>query len=242
MSPESFPAGPLVVGEGLRKVYGEGPGRVEALAGVDLSVPKGQFLGIMGPSGSGKSTLLHLLGGLERPTEGTVCIGSTRLDRLGDDEIARFRRRHVGIIFQFFNLIPTLTVEENVALPLLLEGRRLRQVEEKVLGLLAELGLEALRSRVPAQLSGGEMQRVAFARAMLVDPSLILADEPTGNLDSRAGEQVLGWMRRAPDERGVTLVLVTHDVRVASYADRIVVVRDGRIEDDVPTQRLGGLG
>jgi ABC-type lipoprotein export system ATPase subunit len=241
MSPANLLVGPSVIAEGLRKVYAEGSSRVDALVGLDLSVPQGQFLGVMGPSGSGKSTLLHLLAGLERPTAGSVRIGDTRLDRLDEDEAARFRRRHIGTVFQFFNLIPTLTVEENVALPLLLEGRTLRAVSEKVQVLLAQLGLEQLGARVPSELSGGEMQRVALARAMLVEPELILADEPTGNLDSKAGEEVLGWLRRAPDERGVTLILVTHDLRVASYADRILVMRDGRIEDDVAAGRMGSV-
>jgi putative ABC transport system ATP-binding protein len=239
MNPPNLQVGPSVVTRGLSKTYGQGSSRVDALVGLDLEVPEGQFLGVMGPSGSGKSTLLHLLAGLERPTQGAVLIGDRRLDELSDSEAARFRRRHIGVVFQFFNLIPTLTVEENVALPLLLEGRTLRDVQDRVSLLLSELGLGALGRRMPPQLSGGEMQRVAFARAILVEPMLILADEPTGNLDSKAGEEVLAWMRRAPDERGVTLILVTHDVRVASYADRILVLRDGRIEDDVPARELG---
>ena len=232
-----FPVGPAVIVRGLTKTYPQGAEDVEALIDIDLEVPEGQFLGVMGPSGSGKSTLLHLLAGLERPTRGGVWIGETRVDELSQDAAARFRRRRVGIVFQFFNLIPTLTVEENVALPSLLEGRTLAQERERVTQLLEMLGLGGKNERAPAELSGGEMHRVAFARALLRDPQLILADEPTGNLDSKAGEEVLELLRRAPDERGVTLILVTHDVRAASYADRIVVMRDGRVEDDVPTHR-----
>jgi len=235
-----YPVGPALVGRSLRKVYGSAghPNAVEAVAGIDIEIPQGQFLGLMGPSGSGKSTLLHLLSGLESPSAGEVWIGDTRIDQLDESDAARFRRRHMGIVFQFLNLIPTLTVEENIALPELLEGRRMVQVRDRVTELLELLGLASLRERTPAELSGGEMQRVAFARALLRDPILILADEPTGNLDSKAGEEVLEVLRRAPDERGVTLLLVTHDIRAASYADRIVVMRDGRIEDDVPTERL----
>jgi putative ABC transport system ATP-binding protein len=229
--------GPAVLGSGLRKVYERGRGRVEALAGIDLSVPEGQFLCVMGPSGSGKSTLLHLLAGLEQPSEGEVWIGDTRIDQLDQDGAARFRRRHIGVLFQFFNLIQSLTVEENVALPLLLDGRRLADVEDRVADLLDLLGLEDARGRAPSELSGGEMQRVAFARSLIVNPRLILADEPTGNLDSRTGEQVLSILRRAPDERGVTLIVVTHDLRAASYADRVLEIRDGRVVDDLPGDR-----
>jgi putative ABC transport system ATP-binding protein len=191
----------------------------------------------MGPSGSGKSTLLHLLAGLERPSEGEAWIGDTRIDRLDQDDAARFRRRHIGIVFQFFNLIQSLTVEENIALPLLLDGHRLAEVEDRVMDLLELLGLEDARGRAPSELSGGEMQRVAFARSLIVAPRLILADEPTGNLDTRTGEQVLSILRRAPDERGVTLIVVTHDLRAASYADRVLEIRDGRVVDDLPGDR-----
>jgi putative ABC transport system ATP-binding protein len=235
------PVGPTVRTAQLSKQYGEGDGTVHALTAVDLEVPRGQFLAVMGPSGSGKSTLLHLLAGLDSPTSGYVQIGAVRLDKLGPDGIARFRRRQLGIVFQFFNLIHSLTVEENVALPLLLEGRRLREVAGRVSTLLASLGIERLRDKAPSTLSGGEMQRVAIARALIADPALILADEPTGNLDSRSGEEVLATLRRVSDERGVTAILVTHDLRAASYADRVVVLRDGKLEEDLPTGlRAGG--
>jgi ABC-type lipoprotein export system ATPase subunit len=214
---------------------------VQALNGVSVSVPAGQFLCVMGPSGSGKSTLLHLLAGLERPSSGGVWIGDTEVHKLSQNEAARFRRRNVGLIFQFFNLIPSLSVEENVALSLLLEGKRLAQVQARIEPVLSALEIGHRRHHAPCQLSGGEMQRVAIARALVTDPALLLADEPTGNLDRKAGEQVLSLLRRSCDERGVTTILVTHDLQAASYAERVLVLRDGRIEDDVPADRLGRL-
>jgi ABC-type lipoprotein export system ATPase subunit len=214
---------------------------VQALNGVSVSVPAGQFLCVMGPSGSGKSTLLHLLAGLERPSSGGVWIGDTEVHKLSQNEAARFRRRNVGLIFQFFNLIPSLSVEENVALSLLLEGKRLAQVQARIEPVLSALEIGHRRHHAPCHLSGGEMQRVAIARALVTDPALLLADEPTGNLDRKAGEQVLSLLRRSCDERGVTTILVTHDLQAASYAERVLVLRDGRIEDDVPADRLGRL-
>jgi putative ABC transport system ATP-binding protein len=233
------PLGPAVRAVQLSKRYGDGPGAVTALDGVDLEVLRGQFLAVMGPSGSGKSTLLHLIAGLDHPTGGHIEVGAVRLDTLDQNGAARFRRRHVGIVFQFFNLIPSLTVEENVALPLLLEGARFRNEADRVRSLLASLRIEALGAKQPAMLSGGEMQRVAIARALIANPTLILADEPTGNLDSRSGEEILATLRRISDERGVTTLLVTHDLRAASYADRVVVIRDGRLEDDLPAHQFG---
>ncbi|MCX5737370.1 MAG: ABC transporter ATP-binding protein [Proteobacteria bacterium] len=228
-----------VVGSHLRKEYATGAARFCALDDVDLVVPRGQFLCVMGPSGSGKSTLLHVLAGLLRPDAGTVRIGTREIHALSDRDSARFRRRHIGLIFQFFNLIPTLTVEENIALSLLLEGKRLATLRGEIATLARLLGIEAQLSRYPASLSGGEMQRVAIARALLAEPDLVLADEPTGNLDSKHGEEVLSHLRRICDERGVTMILVTHDLRASSYADRVVVLRDGRIEDDLPAHRQG---
>jgi putative ABC transport system ATP-binding protein len=226
--------GPAVRVRGLHKQFGEGPGAVHALSGVDLEVACGQFLSVMGPSGCGKSTLLHLIAGLDKPTDGWIQIGDVRIDTLDQNAAARFRRRQLGIVFQFFNLIPSLSVEENVALPFLLEGKSLADVAGAVEEILGELGIGALRAKSPTTLSGGEMQRVAIARALVAEPTLLLADEPTGNLDSRTGEEVLGTLRRACDERGVTLLLVTHDLRSASYADRVVVMRDGKVESDLP--------
>lgn len=231
------PLSSAIVAVHLEKHYRRGGATVRALDGVDLTIPEGQFAAVMGPSGSGKSTLLHLLGGLERPTAGTVLIGDTDLYRLSGDASARFRRRHIGFIFQFFNLVPTLTAAENVALPLLLEGRRYAAVRDRVEPLLETLRLSDRANHAPSELSGGEMQRVAIARALIVEPRLILADEPTGNLDSRTGTEILELLRRACDERGVTIVLVTHDMRAASFADRAVVLRDGSVDSDSVTQR-----
>ncbi len=234
-------SGPAVVATSLRKDYGRAQAQVRALDELSVSVPAGQFLCVMGPSGSGKSTLLHLLAGLERPTLGGVWIGGTEIHKLSQNEAARFRRRNVGLIFQFFNLIPSLSVEENVALSLLLEGKRLTQVQRQIEPVLAVLEIEHRRHHSPSQLSGGEMQRVAIARALAASPVLLLADEPTGNLDRKSGEQVLSLLRRSCDERGVTTILVTHDLQAASYAERVLVLRDGRIEDDVPADKLGRL-
>jgi putative ABC transport system ATP-binding protein len=224
----------------LQKHYRRGRVEVRALDGVDLAIDAGEFVCVMGPSGSGKSTLLHLLGGLDQPSAGTVRIGEVDLQALSADESARFRRRHIGVVFQFFNLVPTLTAAENVALPLLLEGRRYSSVCERVTPLLEQMQLAGREDHSPSELSGGEMQRIAVARALIVDPQVILADEPTGNLDSRSGAEILGLLRDVCDRRGITIVLVTHDLRAASYADRVVILRDGRVESDSPAQRLRG--
>jgi putative ABC transport system ATP-binding protein len=200
----------MIALRGVRKVYGRGETEVCALDGVSLDVPAGQFVAVMGPSGSGKSTLLHL----------------------SDDDITIFRRRRIGFVFQFFNLLPGLTAEENVALPLLLDGRGRRAVQPAVEEALARVGLGSRRRHRPDELSGGEMQRVAIARALVIEPALILADEPTGNLDSRTGEQILALIRDANQRRGATVLLVTHDARAASYATRTVTMRDGTIVAD----------
>jgi putative ABC transport system ATP-binding protein len=215
----------------VRKVFGHGDTAVCALGGVDLEIPSGQLVSVVGPSGSGKSTLLHLLGGLDQPTEGEIVIGGTPISGMSDDEITIFRRRKIGFVFQFFNLLPTLTAEENVALPLLLDGRGWREVRPKVESVLDQVGLGRRRQHRPDELSGGEMQRVAIARALVIDPVLILADEPTGNLDSRTGEQVLALVRDA-NRGGATVVLVTHDARAASYGSRTVTMQDGGIVSD----------
>ena len=215
----------------VRKVFGHGDTAVCALGGVDLDIPAGQLVSVVGPSGSGKSTLLHLLGGLDQPTEGEIVIGGTPISGMSDDEITVFRRRKIGFVFQFFNLLPTLTAEENVALPLLLDGRGWREVRPKVKSVLDQVGLGRRRQHRPDELSGGEMQRVAIARALVIDPVLILADEPTGNLDSRTGEQVLALVRDA-NRGGATVVLVTHDAHAASYGSRTVTMQDGGIVSD----------
>jgi len=218
--------------ERLEKHFRRASGPVRAVDGVDLAVADGEFAAIMGPSGSGKSTLLHLLGGLERPSAGRVRVGGTDLDALSADAAARFRRRHIGFVFQFFNLIPTLSAAENVALPLLLEGRRFGAVRAQAEQLLADLRLSERAEHAPSELSGGEMQRVALARALITHPRVVLADEPTGNLDSAASAEILALLRRACDERGTALVLVTHDARVAARADRVIHFRDGRVADE----------
>jgi putative ABC transport system ATP-binding protein len=220
----------LLEAVGLRKRYAMGEVSVEALRGVDFVVKRGEFVAIMGPSGSGKSTLLHLLGGLDDPTDGEVLLAGQPLAQLSDDRLTLIRRRQVGFVFQFFNLLPTLTAAENVALPLLIDGRRLEDYEERVADLLALVGLADRAGHRPDQLSGGEQQRVAIARAFVTDPEVVLADEPTGNLDSAAGEEILRLLRRMRDEKGQTIVMVTHNEHAAEYADRIVRLRDGRID------------
>ena len=220
----------LLEAVGLRKRYVMGEVSVEALRGVDFVDKRGEFVAIMGPSGSGKSTLLHLLGGLDDPTDGEVLLAGQPLAQLSDDRLTLIRRRQVGFVFQFFNLLPTLTAAENVALPLLIDGRRLEDYEERVADLLALVGLADRAGHRPDQLSGGEQQRVAIARAFVNDPEVVLADEPTGNLDSAAGEEILRLLRRMRDEKGQTIVMVTHNEHAAEYADRIVRLRDGRID------------
>jgi putative ABC transport system ATP-binding protein len=214
---------------GLSKQYPMGEVTVDALRGVDFIVQEGEFVAVMGPSGSGKSTLLHLLGGLDTPTDGEVTLGGLRLAHLHDDEVTIVRRRKIGFIFQFFNLLPTLTAVENVALPLLIDGKRIAEHQKRVDELLALVGLAGRKQHRPEQLSGGEQQRVAIARAFVHSPQIVLADEPTGNLDSKAGKTVLGLLRRVCKELHTTVVMVTHDPKAASYADRVVFLRDGRI-------------
>ena len=218
---------------GVSKQYRMGKIKVDALAGVDFSVEEGEFIAVMGPSGSGKSTLLHLLGGLDQPTDGEVALAGRVLSDLSDKQVTITRRRKVGFVFQFFNLIPTLSAEENIALPLLIDGRRPREYRERVDRLLELVGLTERRHHKPDQLSGGEQQRVAIARALVTEPAIVLADEPTGNLDSRSGDDILKLLRQLCDELGQTIVTVTHDPRAASYADRIVFLKDGRIIDEM---------
>jgi putative ABC transport system ATP-binding protein len=216
----------------VRKVYGRGDTEVCALNAVSLDIASGEFVSVVGPSGSGKSTLLHLLGGLDQPTSGEIVIGGTPISGMTDDEITIFRRRKIGFVFQFFNLLPTLTAEENVALPLLLDGRGWRTIRASVEAVLDQVGLGRRRRHRPDELSGGEMQRVAIARALVIEPLLILADEPTGNLDSRTGEQILALIHDANRNRGATVLMVTHDARAASYGTRTVTMQDGAIVQD----------
>jgi putative ABC transport system ATP-binding protein len=212
----------------LRKTYIEDGEPIDAVTGVDLQVPSGEFLAVMGPSGCGKSTLLHLLGGLTRPTSGEVHVGGRALASLSDDDLADVRRREVGFVFQSYNLVPVLSVEENVALPGLIAGQSPATTRLRVDELLERVGLDAKRKRRPEQLSGGEQQRVAIARALLLRPAVLLADEPTGNLDSRRGRQVLALLREL-HQSGQTILLVTHDPSIASQTDRILFMRDGQI-------------
>ncbi len=225
---------PIVAAEDLVRVFGEGDAAVRALDGVTVDFPKGRFTAIMGPSGSGKSTLMHALAGLDRPTSGKVQIDGVELSELDDGEMTELRRDKVGFVFQFFNLLPVLTADENILLPLSLAGRDPdpgfhRQLVDAV-GLGDRLGHR------PSELSGGQQQRVAVARALMSKPAVVFADEPTGNLDSKSSDEVLALLRRAVDEFGQTVVMVTHDARAAAIADRVVVLVDGRIVRDEPSE------
>jgi putative ABC transport system ATP-binding protein len=222
----------------LTKVFDAGDARVEALRGIDLAVRCGEFVSVMGPSGSGKSTLLHLIGGLDLPTTGTVKIDGTDLASLKDDTLTLLRRRRIGFVFQAFNLIDVLTAEENVALPLLIDGVSEPEAQRRAVEALEQVGVGHRRGHWPGKLSGGEQQRVAIARALVTGPLLVLADEPTGNLDTTSGDQVLVLLRRLADERRQTIVLVTHDARQAARADRLVRLRDGRV---VEVQELASV-
>ncbi|HUJ19852.1 MAG TPA: ABC transporter ATP-binding protein [Nitrospirota bacterium] len=218
------------------RVYKRGAKEIHALQRVTLSIGKGEFLGIMGPSGSGKSTLLNLIGGLDQPTSGEIFIEGRPLHGVSDDELTLIRRRKVGFIFQFFNLLPILTAAENVSLPLLLEGIPYADVKPKALSLLAKVGLAERTEHRPEELSGGEMQRVAIARALVTSPAVLLADEPTGNLDSRTSEDIFGLLGGLHAE-GQTIVMVTHDPRAASRGTRIIMLKDGSIAEDSAKER-----
>jgi putative ABC transport system ATP-binding protein len=238
MSSESS-ALPIVSTTDLSRVYGEGDAAVHALRGVTLEFPAGQFTAIMGPSGSGKSTLMHLLAGLDKPSGGSVNIDGAEIAGFGDKELTRLRRDRLGFVFQAFNLVPVLTAEENILLPLTLAGRK--PDAEKVGRLIDTVGLRDRLTHRPAELSGGQQQRVAVARALVHEPAVVFADEPTGNLDSHASAEVLGLLRRAVDELGQTVVMVTHDAEAASVADRIVVLRDGEVVHDGGRQSTEGV-
>ena len=218
--------------ESLKKTYTRGDQIVEALRGVSLEIHPGQLVSIMGASGSGKSTLLHLMGGLDRPSSGKVILQGHAIESLNDNELSLFRRLKLGFIFQFFNLLPTLSALENVALPRLLDGESIKTIRPKAVELLKLMGLEKRMEHRPDQLSGGEMQRVAIARALIGDPLMIFADEPTGNLDSKTGESVLKLLQSLVREHGKTIVMVTHDSKAASYGDRLIRLKDGVLDSD----------
>lgn len=216
--------------ENLSKIYGKGETAVKALDNVSFTVQKGEFIAVVGPSGSGKSTLLHILGGVDKPTAGRVFIENTDIYSLDETRLAIFRRRQIGLIYQFYNLIPVLNVKENITLPLLLDGR---QVEKAQLDeLVATLGLRDRLGYLPNQLSGGQQQRVSIGRAIISNPALMLADEPTGNLDSKNSSEIIGLLRLLNQKRKQTLIVITHDERIALQADRIITMEDGRITKD----------
>jgi putative ABC transport system ATP-binding protein len=224
--------GSVVIASEVARRYGEGDTAVDALRDVSLEVARGQLTTVMGPSGSGKSTLMHILAGLDRPTSGTVAIEGTEITTLGDTELTKLRRNHIGFIFQFFNLLPMLSAEENVTLPLTIAGEKVDRpwLEQ----LLENVGLKDRRKHRPSELSGGQQQRVAIARALITKPTVVFADEPTGNLDSRTGGEILELLRQAVQSTGQTTVMVTHDPRSASIADRILFLADGNIVKELP--------
>ena len=228
--PPPPPPAPVVLeAADLTKVYGEGTAAVRALDGASLVVRRAEIVAIMGPSGSGKSTMLHLLGALETPTSGRISLGGERYDGLDDGGLTRIRRDRIGFVFQFFNLLPSLTAEENVLLPALIAGDGGVPSRERARDLLNTVGLAARTGHLPSEMSGGEQQRVSIARALLREPGLILADEPTGNLDSRSSSEILSLLRRLSESEDQTVVMVTHDPSAAAIADRVVFLRDGRV-------------
>ena len=212
---------------GLRKIYGSGETAVHALDGVDLTVEKGEFVAIVGASGSGKSTLLHLLGGVDRPTSGKVYINGTDIFAMNDDELAIFRRRQVGIIYQFYNLIPILNVEENMAIPMELDGRKVEKAQMD--DMLLRLGLTERRTHLPNELSGGQQQRTSIGRALITRPSIVLADEPTGNLDTKASNEIMHLLKTSNRELNQTIIMITHNMELAKAADRTIMIEDGKI-------------
>jgi putative ABC transport system ATP-binding protein len=227
----------ILEAQNLVKRYPVGDGQVDALRGVSLAVERGEFVAIMGASGSGKSTLLHLLGGLDKPTAGQVVIDGVNISTLDDEQATLTRRDKTGFVFQFFNLIPLLTVRENVALPFLIGGESVHERRQRVDELLAMVGLAGKADHAPDQLSAGEQQRVALARALATEPAILLADEPTGNLDYTSGGEILDLLWHSCVQLGQTIVLVTHEARAAAYADRVLVVRDGQILDQIDLGR-----
>ena len=224
---------PVLEAKDLRKEYRLGQHLVNALTGVNFQVEEGEFVAIMGPSGSGKSTLLHLLGGLDSPTEGNITLAEQSLATLSEHKATLVRRHNVGFVFQFFNLLPTLTAEENVLLPVIIDGKNPRKYEEQLTNLLDLVGLLDRRTHKPDQLSGGEQQRVAIARALITQPAILLADEPTGNLAPKTGTAIMELLRRSCDELNQTVIVVTHDPKAAAFANRVIFLRDGDIVEEL---------
>lgn len=216
--------------ENLVKTYGSGENRVNAVDNVSFSVEKGEFVAVVGASGSGKSTLLHLIGGVDRPTSGKIFVDGNNIGKMNDDKLAVFRRRQVGIVYQFYNLIPILTVEENITLPCDLDGRGVDR--ERLEMILDSFGLRARRKHLPNQLSGGQQQRTSIARALINNPSLVLADEPTGNLDSKASDEVMSMLKMCNQSYGQTVIMITHNLDIAKQADRIITISDGKIVEE----------
>lgn len=224
--------------EHLTKVYGKGENSIRVLDDVSFSVEQGEFVAVLGPSGSGKSTLLHILGGVDRPTEGKVFISGTEIHSLSENELAVFRRRNIGIVYQFYNLLPVLNVDENIMLPHLLDGM---PEDRKRLDMIVEqIGLSDRRGHLPSQLSGGQQQRVSIGRAVFNRPAIVLADEPTGNLDRKNGTEIIELLKRSNREQKQTLVLITHDESIALQADRLLYIEDGRITRDERIRFIGG--
>ena len=216
--------------ENLTKTYGSGENLVHAVDDVSFSVEKGEFVAIVGASGSGKSTLLHLIGGVDRPTSRKIFVDGNEISKMNDDKLAVFRRRQVGIVYQFYNLIPILTVEENITLPCDLDGRGVDR--ERLEMILDSFGLRARRKHLPNQLSGGQQQRTSIARALINNPSLVLADEPTGNLDSKSSEEVMSMLKMCNQNYGQTVIMITHNLDIAKQADRIITISDGKIVEE----------
>ncbi len=229
----------LIQAQNLTKVYGTGDTAVVALDHVSLSVEAGECVAVMGPSGCGKSTLLHLLGGLDRPSEGTVSIDGQAIADMSDNGVTQLRRRKIGFVFQFFNLIPILSSVENAALPLLLDGGNATQAKEKATEWLGKVGLGHRLASRPDQLSAGQQQRVAIARALITDPVVVLADEPTGNLDTKSSDEIAALLKQVSTDWGRAVLMVTHDPRIATYADRIVILKDGKIVNEMQLESKG---
>jgi putative ABC transport system ATP-binding protein len=224
---------PVLEAKSVKKEYKLGQHVVNALTGVNFLVEEGEFVAIMGPSGSGKSTLLHLLGGLDSPTDGNITLAGQSLAKLSEHKTTLVRRHNVGFVFQFFNLLPTLTAEENVLLPVIIDGKNPRKYKERLSNILDLVGLLDRRKHKPDQLSGGEQQRVAIARALITEPAILLADEPTGNLDTKTGTAIMELLRRSCNELNQTVIVVTHDPKAAAYANRIIFLRDGDIVEEL---------